>query len=578
MKLRINKITINKFRNIENIEFTLGRKISMIVGHNGTGKSNILSLLTSASGTTKTRFDPSKILGKLQPDYAEYFSIGKDEDFSEYDATIEYVDSTNSTTFYRDLDFKTDDDSRAAHIVPRTKSNGAGDTIAKAVSRMKNIFPEVKRETRLPYATKYISLARVYPRGQDDVKVQSKRMSDESKIKYAEWYNSVLNHTVDATDDMTDTKKGTSSHRYEMPIKNTSPVSISTGQDSLSDIISSLLEFWEIKDMPNYNGGVLAIDEFDISFHPDAQERLLLLLDEVADELDLQIFLTTHSISSIKIFSKMIEVSQNDDYRLISLVNRDRPVAIDNIDYYSILTNMYVDSTVVRPKVKIYTEDEAGKKMLGLIVEAFNSKFPSEFIDLAQFQIIPIGVGKLQLQTLNEVDENFSKSILVFDGDGRFDNNSPEEKRVAKWDVIKAQYDSEQHKTTRILSENEIILPTGFAPEAFIFHLMYQYMKKSGHTNFWTSLIRAGKMRWTSDLIQKDFLENSDVPFETFQKMKKNTFAKKYLFDFATETDVIKYWASENELNEKLLKEFGTRFKKVSKKVTKLKFSSYFME
>lgn len=576
MKLKLEKMTITKFRNIENMSFNLGKKISMIIGHNGTGKSNILALLASASGTPKTKFRPAKILGKLQPDYSDYFSIGNDEDFSKYNAYIEYTNSDRTKTFRRDLDFKTDSDGRTSHIVPRTQAN-KNDTISNIVEQISSIFPEVRRETRLPYPTKYISLARVYPRGQDELSVINKRMSTESKEQYSKWYNFVLNGSIDPKNELTDTKKGTSHHRYEMPIKNTSPYSISTGQDSLADIISSLLEFWEIKDTDTYNGGILAIDEFDISLHPDAQERLLHLLDTVADELDLQIFLTTHSVSAVKIFSKMIELSNHEDYRLISLVNRDHPIAVDNPDYYSILANMYLDSSVIAPKVKIYTEDVAGEKMFHLIVEAFNNLFPEEFIDLSNFQIIPIAVGKIQLQTLNNIDENFSKSILIYDGDGRFTTGSAEEKAVTQWEIIKSAFNPKQHKGNRTLSLNEVILPTGFAPEAFIFHLMYQFVITDGHNDFWTSLIRAGKMKWNADMIHKDFLDSELGKNRSFQKMKKDKLANEYLFDFAKETDIIKYWFTESD-NAKLLHDFGTRFNEVSKKVSKIKFASYFME
>ncbi|KRN75637.1 hypothetical protein IV73_GL000126 [Weissella kandleri] len=580
MKITLSKVNIKKFRNINNMTFNVGRKITMIIGHNGTGKSNILALLSSASGTPKNLFDSkSKLLGKMQPDYSDYFSISSAEDFSKYDASIEYSNYDNSENFTRKLDFKTDDDTRASHIVPRTQKSPSTDKkISDAILRLQKIYPNVKKETRLPYPTKYISLARVFPRGQDKLDVVNKKsLPDEMKKMYSCWYNRVLRDSISENGYLTDTKKGTSSHRYEMPIKNAATESISTGQDSLSEIISALLEFWIIKDDPKYEGGVLAIDEFDISLHPDAQERLLDLLNELSETLNIQIFLTTHSISAVKFFNKLVNTGGTDNYRLLSIINRDAPMVDDHPDYYSILSNMYLDSTIYKPKVKIYTEDKAGEKLLRLAVDAFNIEYPEEYIDLNSFQIIPLGLGKLQLQTLNEIDDNFSKSIILLDGDGRFEHNSDEEKMVANWDTIRGEYNPEQHKTTRNLSSNEVILPTGFAPEALIFHIMYNYVENS-YQPFWSDLIRAGKFQWNPDIIRKDFLDIEFTKKRTFQKMKKDPESNAYLFKFANDTQLLQFWSNESDYNKQCIHTFGQSLIQANKSVSRIKFSSYFAE
>ena len=56
--MRITKINFNKFRQFENISIPIGKYVTCIAGHNGTGKSQILALLgtcgqlLSKEGTT----------------------------------------------------------------------------------------------------------------------------------------------------------------------------------------------------------------------------------------------------------------------------------------------------------------------------------------------------------------------------------------------------------------------------------------------------------------------------------------------------------------------------------------------
>ena len=68
---------LNTFEILKKVSFELGRKITVISGQNGVGKSNLLSLIASGSGVNK-----KSVLGSnFQPEFYEFFNVDKDEDF-----------------------------------------------------------------------------------------------------------------------------------------------------------------------------------------------------------------------------------------------------------------------------------------------------------------------------------------------------------------------------------------------------------------------------------------------------------------------------------------------------------------
>lgn len=71
--------------------------------------------------------------------------------------------------------------------------------------------------------------------------------------------------------------------------------------------------------------GYLMIDEFENGLHYSIQEEVLEKLFKLAKELDIQVFLTTHSKDTIKAFSKVALMSPEEG-RLISLGRNERDI------------------------------------------------------------------------------------------------------------------------------------------------------------------------------------------------------------------------------------------------------------
>lgn len=61
-------VNIQNFRNFRNIQFSLGKRITLISGQNGSGKSNLLSLIASASGLSQK----SELGSNFQPEFYDF--------------------------------------------------------------------------------------------------------------------------------------------------------------------------------------------------------------------------------------------------------------------------------------------------------------------------------------------------------------------------------------------------------------------------------------------------------------------------------------------------------------------------
>lgn len=98
MKVRPNKFYIERFRSFRNVSFGLGDKITVISGHNGVGKSNILSLIASSSGVNSK----SMLGSNFQPEFTDFFNIDSNEKYTDYKLYLTYKDSKEMMRLQKD--------------------------------------------------------------------------------------------------------------------------------------------------------------------------------------------------------------------------------------------------------------------------------------------------------------------------------------------------------------------------------------------------------------------------------------------------------------------------------------------
>lgn len=235
---------------------------------------------------------------------------------------------------------------------------------------------------------------------------------------------------------------------------------------------------------------------------------------------------------------------------------------------------MALDGTVVKPKTKLYTEDDSGYKMLKLLVQSINlinSENKINLINLDDFEIIPAEIGKTQLKHLNEIDKNFQASVIVLDGDSIYADNN-------KSVTTKAEYingdNSLPESNFKPHKPNIVAMPGGFAPEALIYYLLNRY---TAHTDqksneFWREIDKFDRNpgMWNRTYVKSNII----VPDNTLSTNYLKEHLKNLLFQFAEETHVIQYWLKTDLRGEELSNKFIIDIKR-AQQVASSKSNSY---
>jgi len=570
--IRPFRLSIENFRSFRDVSFDLGKKLTIISGQNGVGKSNLLSLITSGSGLNKT----SALGSNFQPEFYDFFNIDQDENFEEYKLNLSYIEDGGKLALTKKLAFKNDTKSgRGIRIIPRTSNINLDDCTVKDAEVLAKEKYDVGGAARVKIPTIYLSLSRLYPLGERKdfvtVKPIDKRNSFYQKKadeKYKEWYNFVVPNSIRSDASLFLVEKNTSSRAsLYMNIINTPTLSQSIGQDNIGNIVSALIDLYLLSLEDDYCGAVLCIDEIDVSLHPDTQIRLLDLFDKLADDLAIQFIVSTHSLTVLKEVMKK-EKKNGESYRVIYIKNPSAPYITESNSYELLEADMFGTLSFERPKVKVYFEDCIGQELFQLLLKAFRSIYyeinnieiphlrnSSDVQDYKEingrilkldFMLniedkinqIPISLGCEELIKINEADAYFKRVIFILDGDARYKNPSQKPKIC---DFLEEKYNSrKQGLSDRQHKENLCFLPDYFAPESFLYAIIY---KISGdplsNSSFWRELDRKESTAlYTSDKLKMIF---SDLPNDYNNENLKSKF-KKEIWEFIRKSDILTYY------------------------------------
>lgn len=77
--------------------------------------------------------------------------------------------------------------------------------------------------------------------------------------------------------------------------------------------------------------GILLLDEFETAIHTSAMGNVFKWIIENAEKLNVQIFMTSHSLEAINSVLKCSPKMQKD-IRMITLVNTEKGVKVRNVD------------------------------------------------------------------------------------------------------------------------------------------------------------------------------------------------------------------------------------------------------
>ncbi len=579
---------VENFRNFRDVSFDLGKKLTVISGQNGVGKSNLLSLIASGSGVNKK----SALGSNFQPEFYDFFNIDKEENYEEYKLYLTYVEDNGKTALTKRLSFKDDTNTgRGIRIIPRTTNINLEECTIKQAEDMAKELYNVGGAARVRIPTIYLSLSRLYPLGErkESVKVteiKKKNMFYQKNAdeKYKEWYNCVVPNAIKSEASLSMVEKNACSRAsLHMDIVNTPTLSQSVGQDNIGNIISALVDIYLLSLEDEYCGALLCIDEIDVSLHPDTQIRLLDLFVKLADEFSIQFIVSTHSLTVLKETIKK-ESKNSNDYKVVYIKTPSAPYVAESNTYDLLEADMFGSLRFDRPKVRVYFEDYVGQELFRLLFKAFRSiyniidsnievpvlRHSSDVQDFAEINDrikklgdmlsvedkinqIPTILGCEELIRISEADSYFKRVIFILDGDARY--KEPSQKPKIR-DYLDRNYDPKKLRMNdRSHMINLCFFPDYFAPESFLFAMIYKIASNAlDNATFWRTLdLKEDTSLYTVDKIKNLFSSlpegyNNDNIKDIFKEVSKSEAWK-----FVQKSDIVTYYYSDYRYIAELL-------------------------
>lgn len=561
MRFLASELKIKHFRKINDLTINLGNKITVLSGINGVGKSNIMSLIAMAFGRSGTRIAG----GNFFPHFDEYFVITEDEYNKQSDHKYEaYLKiSAEKGIVQKRLGLKNDiDRGRGVRVLPRSTNHFTDNkTAAEVIKEAKNNY-KIGDSARVPVPCIFISLSRLFPMGETEIdekiiKGNNEIIRDGVINKYIEWYNRVLPLSIDINKyRASNIKKVVNANgRIHVELADSDTRTESVGEDNLGTIITALVDFYYLKEKQRdeYTGGILCIDEVDASLHPSAQERLFELLEELSEELQLQILMTTHSMTMLdKIIKRQNRDSKN--FRLVYILDPPVPRIKNNIkSIEDIKADMYGENFYYNPIIKVYCEDEETKFIFNQLVRILKQE---DDLILPEYKAFPMSLGHTQLEKLREFDNYFESVVIIVDGDSKREQGTNVLNRYLNGDI--------KGFNSRNLEENIIPLPLFLAPESYFYYIL---KKISDNKDFWKQLENLNlskdytvyNLRILLDKVKLDDEDNiqNDELKKIFNEQRLDQ-----IKEFIDETQLLTYYYKETPEE---LREFKKKVEKVFK-------------
>jgi hypothetical protein len=313
---------------------------------------------------------------------------------------------------------------------------------------------------------------------------------------------------------------------------------ISSGEDNIGQILLALYSFKKLKkNYDEYSGGILLIDEIDVTLYPAAQIRLLKILYSKAKEFGIQIFCTTHSLELIE-YAMDLKLSPNNR-NLIELFNLNiehRDLGIMPITNINTIKNQFfvaAEKEMSSEKIPVYFEDkEAIYVFKGLVTK----KKILSYLNIQN----SFSLGCTELLKLHKfkIPEFNARSIVCLDGD----NVAP--KNIKNY--------------INLPSENK------YPPERFVFEIL-----DDNNSEYWDNTKNYSHEIFMNnphyDIIKRilrDTYANDDGPYNIvhsdYYKKKPREVWKMWFkheqLNWKGPNNPVKFWKSKNNLSPSLEK------------------------
>ncbi len=468
--MRIRNIEIGNFRAFQQpTKISLAQNVTVLTGLNGLGKSTVLALLANAAflpnnagvkpylqdaftadlGEVLQYDNISEPLDEQSPDEKPFAIVGFSDNVAYLKGSltpttkIKYTATSTPRPLRRVAhDPYTWHESFSEFVDPKKSEEFANLTLpdlftkrryTKEVPRFRFIptwYDEsgAQRRSKVHWPTLYVGLSRVFPAGENIETTPKQITPDIYTDEMVKQHIRILGEKITPGNIFPTSVTGTNSSKVGVGFETDEygALSNSSGQDNLSQLLLAVQSFARLKDVmgENYDGGLLTIDEIDATLHPAAQNLLIDYLVKQSQELDLQIVVTTHSLSLIEHFEKYVDSSGNN--KIIEL-ERVSPYAensgeIEVVDnpvisrYKNVLFQRMGELGPTTPKVKVFTEDDITRYFMRKIVEKFTDTSMNKYVRDLNFLETSMGYSSLFILFDSDPDY-YQNSLAIVDPD-----------------------------------------------------------------------------------------------------------------------------------------------------------------
>lgn len=454
--MKLKKVIFNEsgFRNLQDLTIDIADSITVIAGHNGIGKSTILGLIANASEYSNQK----TLLNKaFRSDFSEIFILDYYEDFDKRvpnPSSADLLYKFNNTEItkrcavsgtQKKLINKSDYKKFLVKVNPndltdKQKELLNGDNLyvyrMRVIPRTLNSKDKEELEklgvggaAKVSIPTLYLGMSRISPIGEFDrssIEHKVSTISEQDSEFIYNFFNSVIPFSQSNEKKVYSHAFSNNNKQSFVPEFGHSTLTISLGQDSLSSIATALASFNKLKNIlqENYEGGILVIDEIEAGLHPKAQKNLIKELKKYCKLLELQIIVTSHSLTIIK---EVIDENIPKQHRVndvVYLMDTNIPNVMSNTSYLKIKNDMLLElttsepdsSTVPRPpEIYFYFEDLEAMSFLEGIFNFFKIKDTFGHFG-KKVNLVAAKLGCHNLLKMN-VTPHFQESIIILDSD-----------------------------------------------------------------------------------------------------------------------------------------------------------------
>jgi len=410
-KTQLKKITIEKFRALNNVDIEFGDYITVICGKNGTSKSSILGIAAQIFS-----FEKDYVTGASLRDFKQISGKVFKSQYKEHIRISEKFDVPGSLSVSIFLDEGYTDQAATANLELMTRTDDETKKILPRPVIRKNSTATGNTSRNFTHPVIFLSLKRLYPIADRDYKAIDYDYLKAHEQDFITLTNELLNLCSTQATGTHGTITSAVAHG-----DNYNHESVSAGEDNAGQIIMALLSFKKLKaEYPDYKGGLLLIDEADAGLFPTAQVNLLKILERECRKLNLQVVMTSHSPVMIEYAYEQSQHEHSKKFKTVYLSNTYGSVQVmQDWSWAKISADIHTKTVsagpkVTLPSVNVYFEDrEAEDLFTALIYRQPIKKFVN------QMSGIKMGCTNYVYLLDKKVPEFAMNSVVCLDTDAK---------------------------------------------------------------------------------------------------------------------------------------------------------------